>query len=144
MQDNIGFRLTSNPMARAAMVVHTGMKLRREIESGYLKPLIIMGLIPLCSSQYERLFGTTRIPGQEAGEPTDMCVCVCVCVYVCTYMWQVTLVRPVTRHLWYNILFILRQTGSLQGGGVSSHDRLSSWEMVPYWINKRKEDTERS
>ena len=68
-QDNISFRLTSIQAARAGMVVHTSMRLRREIESGYLKPLIIMGLIPLCSAQYERLFGTTRIPGLEAGQP---------------------------------------------------------------------------
>ena len=50
------------------------MRMKREIETEKLKPLIIMGLIPLCSAQYDRLFGTTRIPGQEAG------VCVCVCV----------------------------------------------------------------
>ena len=70
-QDNISFKLTNIQAARAGMVVHTSMRLRREIESGHLKPLIIMGLIPLCSAQYERLFGTTRIPGLEAGQQID-------------------------------------------------------------------------
>ena len=54
------------------MVVHTSMRLRREIASGQLKPLIIMDLVPLCSWQYMRLFGTTRIPGQEAGESVSL------------------------------------------------------------------------
>ena len=52
------------------MVIHGSMKMKKEVESGRLRPLIIRGLIPLCSAQYERLFSTTRIPGQEAGRST--------------------------------------------------------------------------
>lgn len=43
------------------------MLLKKDIETERLKPLVINGLIPLCSVQYEKLFGTTRLPGQEAG-----------------------------------------------------------------------------
>ncbi len=66
-QDNVLFDLTTNPAARGGVLCHSTMLLKRDIENGHLKPLIIRGLIPLCSIQYERLFGTTRIPGQEAG-----------------------------------------------------------------------------
>ena len=55
------------PASRAGMLTHSAMRMKRDIENERLKPLIIMGLIPLCSAQYERLFGTCRIPGQEAG-----------------------------------------------------------------------------
>ena len=48
--------------------------LKNLIETERLPPLVANG-IPLCSAQYERLFGTTRLPGKEAG--------VCVCVHVC-------------------------------------------------------------
>lgn len=54
------------PASRAGMLTHSAMRMKRDIENERLKPLIIMGLIPLCSAQYERVFGTCRIPGQEA------------------------------------------------------------------------------
>ena len=63
------------------------MKLKRDVEKGRLKPLIVLDLVPLCSAQYERLFGTTRIPGIEAGVCVGVCVggwmCVRVCMHVC-------------------------------------------------------------
>lgn len=38
------------------------------IASNFYSPffqILIQGLVPLCSSQYERLFNTTRVPGVE-------------------------------------------------------------------------------
>ena len=32
-----------------------------------LPPLIMKDVVPLCMSQYRRMFGTTRIPGVEEG-----------------------------------------------------------------------------
>ena len=46
-----------------------------DIERERLKPLVVLDLVPLCSAQYERVFGTTRIPGVEAG--VWECVGVC-------------------------------------------------------------------
>ena len=43
------------------------MCLKKDIETEKLKPLVINGLVPLCSAQYDKLFGTTRLPGQERG-----------------------------------------------------------------------------
>ena len=59
--------LTNLPAARVGMISNLMMRMKRDIETERLKPLIIMGLIPLCSVQYDRLFGTTRVPGQETG-----------------------------------------------------------------------------
>ncbi|XP_062510186.1 carnitine O-palmitoyltransferase 1, liver isoform-like isoform X2 [Corticium candelabrum] len=51
--------------ARAASMIHGMMLYKKLLESERLEPLMLRGLIPLCSSQYERTFGTTRIPGIE-------------------------------------------------------------------------------
>ena len=40
--------------------------MKDDIETERLPPLVGSG-IPLCSAQYERMYGTTRIPGVEAG-----------------------------------------------------------------------------
>lgn len=76
------FHLTTNPVARAGLISHIMLRLKREVERGSLKPLVVMDMVPLCSAQYERLFGTTRIPGlgadqlrHYAGAESDYCVC---------------------------------------------------------------------
>lgn len=33
---------------------------------------LLMGMRPLCSAQYERMFNTTRIPGVEKGEDNPL------------------------------------------------------------------------
>ncbi|KAJ3598099.1 hypothetical protein NHX12_001613 [Muraenolepis orangiensis] len=38
---------------------------RRKLERGELEPLRALGIVPMCSSQMERMFNTTRIPGIE-------------------------------------------------------------------------------
>jgi hypothetical protein len=57
--------VTNNQAARTASLVHAMMCYKKRLESERLEPLILRGLVPLCSSQYERNFGTTRIPGIE-------------------------------------------------------------------------------
>lgn len=51
--------------ARAASVIHTCLHYRRLLERQELEPIMVQGLVPLCSSQYERVFNTTRVPGAE-------------------------------------------------------------------------------
>ncbi|XP_033629485.1 carnitine O-palmitoyltransferase 1, liver isoform-like isoform X2 [Asterias rubens] len=63
--DAIAMAPTFMQAARAANQTTGLLTFRREIERETLKPLIIQGMIPLCSYQYERLFNTTRIPGLE-------------------------------------------------------------------------------
>lgn len=75
-------QLTTSQVARAGMISHSMMGLKRETEHGHIKPLLVMGKVPLCSMQYEKMFGTTRIPGHSvdqlrhyAGTQSDYCVC---------------------------------------------------------------------
>lgn len=56
---------THRQAARAANVVHAMLQYRRKLERGELTPLRALGIVPMCSFQYERMFNTTRIPGIE-------------------------------------------------------------------------------
>ncbi|XP_030053832.1 palmitoyl thioesterase CPT1C isoform X1 [Microcaecilia unicolor] len=52
--------------ARAGNTVHAILLYRRRLSREELKPSRVPGsIIPLCSSQWERTFNTTRIPGEE-------------------------------------------------------------------------------
>lgn len=63
--DAILMKVTTNQCARAANLIHAAFLFRREIDFQSLKPIILQGVIPLCSAQYARLFNTTRVPGME-------------------------------------------------------------------------------
>ncbi|XP_078041780.1 carnitine O-palmitoyltransferase whd isoform X1 [Augochlora pura] len=63
--DAILMHPTTVQAARAANVIYSCLQYRRLIERQELEPILIQGLVPLCSWQYERLFNTTRIPGRE-------------------------------------------------------------------------------
>ncbi|XP_053213840.1 carnitine O-palmitoyltransferase 1, liver isoform-like [Panonychus citri] len=56
---------TSSQTSRAANLVYSCLIFRRLIDRQELKPIMLQGLVPLCSWQYERLFNTTRLPGIE-------------------------------------------------------------------------------
>lgn len=56
---------TESQAARAASIIHTCLHYRRLLERQELEPIMVQGLVPLCSSQYERVFNTTRVPGVE-------------------------------------------------------------------------------
>lgn len=56
---------TDKQTSRAANLIYSSIIFRRKIDRQELKPLMIQGLVPLCSRQYERTFNTTRIPGVE-------------------------------------------------------------------------------
>ncbi|XP_066991889.2 carnitine O-palmitoyltransferase 1, liver isoform [Anabrus simplex] len=56
---------TSLQSARAAGIIYAILQFRRLIDHQELKPIMLQGAVPLCSSQYERLFNTTRVPGVE-------------------------------------------------------------------------------
>lgn len=55
---------TNVQTSRAANLIYSSIIFRRQIDRQELKPLMIQGLVPLCSRQYERTFNTTRIPGE--------------------------------------------------------------------------------
>ncbi|XP_017959291.1 carnitine O-palmitoyltransferase 1, liver isoform isoform X1 [Drosophila navojoa] len=63
--DAIFMNLTNNQAARAANVISLLLNFRRLIERQELQPIMVQGMIPLCSWQYERTFNTVRVPGLE-------------------------------------------------------------------------------
>uniref|UniRef100_A0A8C3HQG8 Carnitine palmitoyltransferase 1A n=1 Tax=Chrysemys picta bellii TaxID=8478 RepID=A0A8C3HQG8_CHRPI len=56
---------TSLQAARAGNVIHATLLYRKKLDRQEIKPLMIQNTIPMCSSQYERMFNTSRIPGIE-------------------------------------------------------------------------------
>uniref|UniRef100_A0A1I8NSM7 carnitine O-palmitoyltransferase n=1 Tax=Stomoxys calcitrans TaxID=35570 RepID=A0A1I8NSM7_STOCA len=63
--DAIFMDLSHNQAARAANVVYLLLGFRRLIERQELQPIMVQGIVPLCSWQYERTFNTVRVPGME-------------------------------------------------------------------------------
>ncbi|XP_053623682.1 carnitine O-palmitoyltransferase 1, liver isoform [Plodia interpunctella] len=63
--DAIMIRPTKIQAARAAVVIHLALKFRRLIDRQELEPIMLQGMVPLCSWQYERVFNTVRVPGIE-------------------------------------------------------------------------------
>lgn len=51
--------------ARAASAIYSLLIFRRLVERQELEPILVQGLVPLCSWQYERIFNTSRVPGVE-------------------------------------------------------------------------------
>lgn len=64
--DALFLKTTNKQSARAAMFTNLLLQFRRLVERQELQPVTAQGLVPLCSSQYERIFNTTRVPGIEA------------------------------------------------------------------------------
>ena len=50
------------------MAIYQYMIRKREIDRDTLTPLLLRKTIPLCMGQYERVFSTTRIPGEEVDQ----------------------------------------------------------------------------
>lgn len=75
-------KICTNPASRAGLISHILARLKREVERGQIKPVLVMGIIPACNAQFERLFGTTRVPGAVSdrllhypGSQSEYCVC---------------------------------------------------------------------
>jgi len=62
---NLQFSMTKNPQALAAALVHEFMLFKQDLDREQLPPQLIRGMVPLCMSQYQRIFSCTRIPGRE-------------------------------------------------------------------------------
>ncbi|KAI5137931.1 carnitine O-palmitoyltransferase 1, muscle isoform isoform X2 [Manis pentadactyla] len=62
------FVLTKNTEVQAARlgnIVHAMIMYRRKLDREDIKPVMALGIVPMCSYQMERMFNTTRIPGKE-------------------------------------------------------------------------------
>ncbi|XP_075548834.1 carnitine O-palmitoyltransferase 1, liver isoform-like isoform X1 [Dermacentor variabilis] len=54
--------------SRTAVIVYNCLAFKRLIDREELQPLVLRGTVPICMSQYERLFSTTRVPGIDIDE----------------------------------------------------------------------------
>ncbi|PNJ41541.1 palmitoyl thioesterase CPT1C isoform X5 [Pongo pygmaeus] len=59
--------VTPTPLqaARAGNAVHALLLYRHRLNRQEIPPTLLMGMRPLCSAQYEKIFNTTRIPGVQ-------------------------------------------------------------------------------
>lgn len=64
--DTIMIQPSKVQAARAASAIYSCLQHRRLVERQELEPIMVQGLVPLCSWQYERIFNTTRVPGIES------------------------------------------------------------------------------
>ncbi|XP_076265090.1 carnitine O-palmitoyltransferase whd isoform X1 [Rhynchophorus ferrugineus] len=64
--DAIMLHPTTNQAARAASIINSLLRFRRLLDRQELDPILLQDMVPLCNWQYERIFNTTRIPGDEA------------------------------------------------------------------------------
>ncbi|XP_034032565.1 carnitine O-palmitoyltransferase 1, muscle isoform [Thalassophryne amazonica] len=72
---------THRQAARAGNVVHAMLQYRRKLERGEHAPLRALGTVPMCSTQMERMFNTTRIPGVETDLVQHLTDCKHLVVY---------------------------------------------------------------
>lgn len=63
--DGLLMHMTTVQAARAANVIYLCLKFRRHVDRQELEPILVQGMVPLCSWQYERIFNTVRVPGVE-------------------------------------------------------------------------------
>uniref|UniRef100_A0A8C5AU41 Carnitine O-palmitoyltransferase 1, muscle isoform n=1 Tax=Gadus morhua TaxID=8049 RepID=A0A8C5AU41_GADMO len=93
---------TQRQTARAGNVVHAMLQYRRKLERGEHAPLRALGIVPMCSSQMERIFNTTRIPGIETGatrpQRVNMCLHPMLC-YVQCYLLNIVQHLSDRKHL---------------------------------------------
>lgn len=79
--DTIMMETAATQAARAAAAIYSCLNYRRLVERQELQPILIQGLIPLCSWQYERIFNTTRVPGVETDKIQHWADSNHICVY---------------------------------------------------------------
>ncbi|XP_032122154.1 carnitine O-palmitoyltransferase 1, muscle isoform isoform X1 [Sapajus apella] len=65
VMDLVLVRNTDVQAARLGNVIHAMIMYRRKLDREEIKPVMALGIVPMCSYQMERMFNTTRIPGKE-------------------------------------------------------------------------------
>ncbi|XP_015978002.1 carnitine O-palmitoyltransferase 1, brain isoform isoform X4 [Rousettus aegyptiacus] len=65
MMDFLYVTPTPVQAARAGNAVHALLLYRHRLDRQEILPTLLMGMRPLCSAQYEKIFNTTRIPGVQ-------------------------------------------------------------------------------
>ncbi|KAB1270185.1 Carnitine O-palmitoyltransferase 1; muscle isoform [Camelus dromedarius] len=66
VMDLVLVKNTDVQAARLGNAVHAMIMYRRKLDREEIKPVMALGIVPMCSYQMERMFNTTRIPGKDA------------------------------------------------------------------------------
>ncbi|XP_070109978.1 carnitine O-palmitoyltransferase 1, muscle isoform isoform X5 [Equus przewalskii] len=67
VMDFVLVKNTDVQAARLGNIVHAMIMYRRKLDREEIKPVMALGMVPMCSYQMERMFNTTRIPGKKTG-----------------------------------------------------------------------------
>ncbi|XP_020036709.1 carnitine O-palmitoyltransferase 1, muscle isoform isoform X3 [Castor canadensis] len=65
VMDLVLIKNTNVQAARLGNAIHAMIMYRRKLDREEIKPVMALGIVPMCSYQMERMFNTTRIPGKE-------------------------------------------------------------------------------
>ncbi|XP_054325618.1 carnitine O-palmitoyltransferase 1, muscle isoform isoform X2 [Pongo pygmaeus] len=65
VMDLVLIKNTDVQAARLGNIIHAMIMYRRKLDREEIKPVMALGMVPMCSYQMERMFNTTRIPGKD-------------------------------------------------------------------------------
>uniref|UniRef100_A0A2R8ZLV8 Carnitine O-palmitoyltransferase 1, muscle isoform n=1 Tax=Pan paniscus TaxID=9597 RepID=A0A2R8ZLV8_PANPA len=65
VMDLVLVKNTDVQAARLGNIIHAMIMYRRKLDREEIKPVMALGIVPMCSYQMERMFNTTRIPGKD-------------------------------------------------------------------------------
>lgn len=132
---------TKNQAARAANVCHLLLQFRRTVDHQELEPILVQGLVPLCSWQYERIFNTVRVPGVEGDkivhykDSNHIVVLHKGCYYKMPIYSKGRLLKPC--ELQYQIEEILNNDTEKPKEGEEFLAALTAWDRTK-WANARQ------
>ncbi|KAG5668795.1 hypothetical protein PVAND_016721 [Polypedilum vanderplanki] len=134
-------RDTTIQSARAANVCYLFLQFRKSIDDQTLKPIMANNLVPLCSTQYQRLFNTTRIPGIDGDklihfETSDhIAVLHKGCYYKVTICVNGRLLKP--REIQYQFEQIINSNNQTSHGEKYLAS-LTAWERTKWATTRNK------
>lgn len=134
-------RDTTIQSARAANMSHLLFKFRESIENQTLPPIMAQNMVPLCSTQYERLFNTTRIPGVDGDkivhfeESNHFAVLHKGCYYKVTAVQNGRILKP--REIQHQLDFII-DSNPTSSHGEKHLASLTAWNRTK-WAETRDE-----
>jgi len=140
--DAILIHPTKVQAARAANFTYGALMFRRAIERQYLEPIMLQGLVPLCSWQYERVFNTTRLPGEETDriqhldDSTWIAVYHKGCYYRVPVYYKARLMEPAELQIQFQR--ILDDAKSEPEKGEEKLAALTAWDRSS-WAKVRKQ-----
>ncbi|KAG4073892.1 hypothetical protein HA402_014097 [Bradysia odoriphaga] len=118
--------------ARAAHITSLLLIFRRTVERQELQPIMVQGLVPLCSWQYERTFNTVRVPGEQTDkivhykDSNHIVVLHKGCYYKVIIYYKNRLLKPCEIQI--QMEYILNNKSAVPSPGEEHLAALTAWE----------------